>query len=329
MINDSQPLHLALLTENQPVPHWLQIVGITTRCTWQGQGGADVVLRWEASQADAFADLLKPGNAIWIKAGHGATEPAELFSGKVVSTRLNINASGESTLVASCTSERPAVDWTPIPAPVVTARLGENLLACEASLQEENAVTGQVQISGTAQVAPGQRMALSGLGAAYDGEVWMTETHHEIREGLWRSAIRFAARPPQPPVPTLAQMLPLEAAYDAASNRVTLTLRNNLNVQFQARDASLRCADIHGNAITLDARGIAIASAAGLDLHGKGDVTLNTLGQAVFTLGRDYRVTATNIQHNAQVGLVARGAASAEFSAGGLAVIKAAMVTIN
>lgn len=328
MVPDSLPLQFLLLIDGQPAPDWIQVQGITTRSVWQGQGSAEILLAWGVEQADALAGLLKSESGIQVKAGYGPADFVDIFSGKLAFTRLSLRAAVETTLTLVCESEGAAVVWSPTPAPALTAQYGVNLLACEATDTKTN-LAGQIRLTGTARAAPGLRMKVAGLGELYDGEVWITEVEQEIKAGLWTSTLHYASQPPLEPAPSLAQTLPLEVSYDAANNQVSLILRKNLSVQLQADNASLSCADSHGNALTLDAKGIAITSAAGLNLSGKGDVTVNVPGNAFFTLGQDYRVTALNIRHNAQIALVATGGASAELSAGAQAVIKAAMVMIN
>jgi uncharacterized protein (DUF2345 family) len=79
----------------------------------------------------------------------------------------------------------------------------------------------------------------------------------------------------------------------------------------------------------LNADGIVLDSPKDISITATGKITIDATGEIGMSSKADVTVEGMNVNHNANVGFVAKGNASAELSASGQTTIKGAMVMIN
>jgi Rhs element Vgr protein len=92
---------------------------------------------------------------------------------------------------------------------------------------------------------------------------------------------------------------------------------------------SVDLVDQNSNSIKMTSSGIEIKSAKDITLKATGKIVLDATAAVSITSKADVAVEGLNIKNNAQVGFVAKGAATAEISASGQTVVKGAIVMIN
>ncbi len=110
---------------------------------------------------------------------------------------------------------------------------------------------------------------------------------------------------------------------------ITLTTPGNNKVVLDDKDKSILLSDQNGNTVKLSDAGIALDSPKDIKLTAKGGIKLDAVSAIEITSKADVKVAGLNINCNAQVGLVAKGSASAELSAAGQTTVKGAIVMIN
>jgi Rhs element Vgr protein len=110
---------------------------------------------------------------------------------------------------------------------------------------------------------------------------------------------------------------------------ITLTTPGNNKVVLDDKDKSILLSDQNGNTVKLSDAGIALDSPKDIKLTAKGGITLDAVNAVQITSKADVKVAGLNINCEAQVGIVAKGSASAELSAAGQTTVKGAMVMIN
>lgn len=76
-------------------------------------------------------------------------------------------------------------------------------------------IRGSVRFQGSALVVPGAMVTLAGLGSRFNGDAWVSDVHHRLVEGLWRTTLElglspnwFAAVAPHVAAPGAAGQLP-------------------------------------------------------------------------------------------------------------------------
>ena len=102
---------------------------------------------------------------------------------------------------------------------------------------------------------------------------------------------------------------------------------NKITISDEAKGIKLE--DQNGNTMVMDDKGIALDSPKDISIKAKGKITLDATGEMSLTSKADVKVKGLNVNATADVGLVAKGSASAEFSASGQTTVKGAMVMIN
>ena len=60
-------------------------------------------------------------------------------------------------------------------------------------------VRGHVRFQGSAMVAPGEIIELSGVGNRFSGNVFVSGVHHDIKSGEWVTRADFGVGPDRPP----------------------------------------------------------------------------------------------------------------------------------
>lgn len=116
---------------------------------------------------------------------------------------------------------------------------------------------------------------------------------------------------------------------DDADKVITIKTPAANQVVFSDKDKSITVTDQHGNKIEMAAGGITLDSPKDIAITAKGKITLDAVGEVSISSKADVKVAGMNIACSAQVGMTAKGNASAELSASGQTTVKGAMVMIN
>lgn len=102
---------------------------------------------------------------------------------------------------------------------------------------------------------------------------------------------------------------------------------NSFTLDDKNKTISLK--DMSDNSVVLDSSGIALKSAKDIKLTADGNIDITAVKGINLKAGSDLKAEGLNVQLSAQVGLTAKGTASAELSASGQTTLKGAMVMIN
>jgi uncharacterized protein involved in type VI secretion and phage assembly len=92
---------------------------------------------------------------------------------------------------------------------------------------------------------------------------------------------------------------------------------------------SILLQDQNQNKVELTTAGINLESPKDIKITSKGSVTIDAVNAIKIVSKADVKVNGLNVNLDAQVGVVAKGAASAELSASGQTTVKGSMVMIN
>jgi Rhs element Vgr protein len=117
--------------------------------------------------------------------------------------------------------------------------------------------------------------------------------------------------------------------FNDKDKTITVSTPGRNTVVLSDRDQSIVLTDQSGNLVRLEPAGITLQSPKNITIEAKGAVSISAVGGLALRANADVTVQGLNIDCEAQVGLTARGSASAELSAQGMTTVKGAMVMIN
>ncbi len=117
--------------------------------------------------------------------------------------------------------------------------------------------------------------------------------------------------------------------FDDENKVITLVTPSKNTVIISDKDKSITLKDQTGNSVELGTSGITLDSPKDIALKATGKITLTATGNVEATATGDCKLAGLNVNADAKVGFVAKGAATAELSASGTVTIKGAMVMIN
>ncbi len=110
---------------------------------------------------------------------------------------------------------------------------------------------------------------------------------------------------------------------------VTVSTPGKNTVVLSDKDKSIVLTDQNGNKVSLGPAGIMLESPKDIKIDAKGALTISSVGALTLSAKADVKVEGLNVSCEAQVGLTAKGSATAELSAAGQTTIKGALVMIN
>lgn len=110
---------------------------------------------------------------------------------------------------------------------------------------------------------------------------------------------------------------------------ITLITPNKNQIVISDDQKSILIQDQNNNKVELNSSGITLDSPKDIKINAKGKVIVDAVGNIEMTAQADIKNTALNINHQANIGLVAKGSATAELSSGGQTTVKGALVMIN
>lgn len=121
----------------------------------------------------------------------------------------------------------------------------------------------------------------------------------------------------------------LKVEFDDDKKVMTLLTPAGNSVVMSDDAKSIVMTDQNGNKVALDGKGILLDSPFDVVIKAAGKITHDAGANIESTAGADLKQSALNINSNASMSLVAKGASSAELSAAGQVTVKGAMVAIN
>lgn len=117
--------------------------------------------------------------------------------------------------------------------------------------------------------------------------------------------------------------------FNDADKTLTLTTPARNQLVFSDQDGSVVLQDQNGNSITLTESGITLNSPKDIAMVAQGGISLAATGAISLHAKADVKVDGLNIACQAQIGVSAKGNASAELSAAGQTTVRGALVMIN
>lgn len=121
----------------------------------------------------------------------------------------------------------------------------------------------------------------------------------------------------------------LKIEFDDENKVVTIITPEKNKIVVSDKDKSILVEDQTNNKIELSADGIVMDSPKDISISAKGKVSIDAVGELSLSSKADVKASGLNVALDANVGITAKGGASAELSAGGNTTVKGAMVMIN
>lgn len=121
----------------------------------------------------------------------------------------------------------------------------------------------------------------------------------------------------------------LKLEFDDDKKVITIVTPGKNTIVLSDDGKSILLQDQNNNKVELNPSGITLDSPKDIVINAKGKITISAVGNVEVSAKADVKTTGLNINNNANVGFVAKGAATAELSASGQTTVKGAMVMIN
>lgn len=121
----------------------------------------------------------------------------------------------------------------------------------------------------------------------------------------------------------------LKVEFDDEKKVITILTPGNNTIVISDENQSILIQDQSNNKVELSSNGISLDSPKDISMTSSGKISLEATGEISISSQADVKLSGLNIEHSADVGLTAKGGASAELSAGGNTTVKGAMVMIN
>jgi len=121
----------------------------------------------------------------------------------------------------------------------------------------------------------------------------------------------------------------LKIEFDDENKVITIVTPEMNKIVISDKEKSILVQDQTGNKLELSTSGILIDSPKDISISAKGKISLDAMGEISMSSKADVKGSGLNIEFSADVGITAKGGASAELSAGGNTTVKGAMVMIN
>ena len=140
--------------------------------------------------------------------------------------------------------------------------------------------------------------------------------------------------PPQPleaanNIKTIVTRCQASLSFDDENKVITVKTPAGNVVVLSDKDKSITLTDQNGNKVELGSGGVTVDSPKDIKLSAKGSISIDAVGALSLSSKADVKLAGLNVNATAQVGLVAKGSATAELSASGQTTVKGAMVMIN
>ena len=121
----------------------------------------------------------------------------------------------------------------------------------------------------------------------------------------------------------------LKIEFDEEKKITTIITPGENKLVLNDDEKSILMQDQNDNKVELSPDGIVLDSPKDISITAKGKITIDAMDAIAVSSQADVSVKGLNVNHEANVGFVAKGNASAELSASGQTTVKGAMVMIN
>lgn len=121
----------------------------------------------------------------------------------------------------------------------------------------------------------------------------------------------------------------LKIEFDEDKKITTIVTPGNNTIVLSDDEKSILLQDQNDNKVELNPDGIELDSPKDISITAQGKITIEAMDAIDVSAQADVSVKGLNVNHEAKVGFVAKGNASAELSASGQTTVKGAMVMIN
>ncbi|MDO9091364.1 MAG: type VI secretion system tip protein VgrG [Rubrivivax sp.] len=154
---------------------------------------------------------------------------------------------------------------------------------------------------------------------------------HPVVLGSLYSAKNVPPRPLEAAnnIKTIVTRCQASLTFDDENKVITVKTPAGNVVVLSDKDKSITLTDQHGNKLELGSGGVTVDSPKDIKLSAKGSISIDAVGALSLSSKDDVKIVGLNVNATAQVGLVAKGSATAELSASGQTTVKGAMVMIN
>jgi Rhs element Vgr protein len=121
----------------------------------------------------------------------------------------------------------------------------------------------------------------------------------------------------------------MKLEFDEEKKMITLITPGNNMIIISDDGKSIEITDQNKNSIKLSADGITMDSKKDINIKAAGNINITATAKLTASAKADVAITGLNINATANIGLVAKGSATAELSASGQTTVKGAIVMIN
>jgi Rhs element Vgr protein len=121
----------------------------------------------------------------------------------------------------------------------------------------------------------------------------------------------------------------MKLEFDEEKKSIRLLTPGNNSIVISDDEKYIEMKDQHNNSFTLNADGISIKSAGDIKISAIGNIQIAADGNIKANASNDLALQGLTVNVNAKTQLIAKGTASAEFSAAGETTLKGAIVMIN
>lgn len=121
----------------------------------------------------------------------------------------------------------------------------------------------------------------------------------------------------------------MKIEFDEDKKNISILTPGKNSIVISDDGKSIEIKDQNSNSIKLSSDGIVIDSAKDVKISAKGNITMDAQTNVSVTSKTDLTLTGLNINATANVGLTAKGSATAELSASGQTTVKGGIVMIN
>ncbi len=121
----------------------------------------------------------------------------------------------------------------------------------------------------------------------------------------------------------------MKVSFDDEKKIIKIETPAGNNIVFNDDTKEIEIKDQNSNSVKMSSSGVEVTSNKDIKLTATGNIELNATGKVSISATQDAELSGLNIKATAQVGLTAKGNATAELSASGQTTVKGAMVMIN
>ncbi len=121
----------------------------------------------------------------------------------------------------------------------------------------------------------------------------------------------------------------MKIEFDEEKKNISILTPGNNSIVISDDGKSIEIKDQNSNSIKLSSDGIILDSAKDIKISAKGNVNISAVAKISASAQQDLALSGLNVNATAQVGITAKGNATAELSASGQTTVKGAIVMIN